>query len=134
MARRAAPTPLIVLTKPANFSLALGLQRITDRREEPVVHRRDRADADALSSRGDQPYWRASGGRLARRTGPAPARLSRDEREEIRAGLELHQDAGLRARRPKSPKLTHGPLVAVVTDWLEQWWSPEQIANFPTIR
>ena len=39
MARRAAPTPLIVVTKPANFALALGLQRITDRREEPVVHR-----------------------------------------------------------------------------------------------
>ena len=96
---------------------------------------------------------------------PSPARLSRDEREEIRAGLErgetytaiagtlgratstvsrdvaanggrdgyrawrAHQDAGQRARRPKTPKLAHGPLVAVVTEWLEQWWSPEQITN-----
>ncbi len=96
---------------------------------------------------------------------PSPARLSRGEREEIRAGLErgetftaiagsigratstvsrevaanggrdrymawcAHQNAGQRARRPKSPKLMHGPLVAVVTEWLEQWWSPEQIAN-----
>jgi IS30 family transposase len=96
---------------------------------------------------------------------PSPARMSRDEREEIRAGLErgetftaiagtigravstvsrevaanggrngykawgAHQAAGRRARRPKSPKLNHGPLVALVTQWLEQWWSPEQIAN-----
>jgi IS30 family transposase len=96
---------------------------------------------------------------------PSPARLSRDEREEIRAGLERgetltaiagrigravstvsrevaanggrdgykawhsHQEAGRRARRPKTPKLAHPPLVATVTKWLEQWWSPEQIAN-----
>ncbi len=96
---------------------------------------------------------------------PSPARMSRNEREEIRAGLErgetftaiaatigravstvsrdvganggrdgyrawcAHQQAGERARRPKSSKLEHGPLVAVVTAWLEQWWSPEQIAN-----
>lgn len=96
---------------------------------------------------------------------PSSARLSRDEREEIRAGLErgetftaiaatigratstvsrevaanggrdgytawrAHQEAGQRARRPKCPKLTHPPLVAIVTEWLEQWWSPEQIAH-----
>jgi IS30 family transposase len=96
---------------------------------------------------------------------PSPARLSHDEREEIRAGLErgqsytaiahtigravstvsrevaanggqdgyvawrAHQDAGQRARRPKIPKLAHAPLVATVTEWLQGWWSPEQIAN-----
>jgi len=96
---------------------------------------------------------------------PSPARLSRDEREEVRAGLErgetyttiagtigravstvsrevganggrdgykawhAHQEAGQRARRPKAPKLAHAPLAAAVTEWLEQWWSPEQIAN-----
>ena len=96
---------------------------------------------------------------------PSPARLSRDEREEIRAGLErgekytaiahtigravstvsrevagnggrdgyvawrAHQDAGQRARRPKTPKLAHASLVATVTEWLQAWWSPEQIAN-----
>jgi IS30 family transposase len=96
---------------------------------------------------------------------PSPARLSRDEREEVRAGLErgetyttiagtigravstvsrevganggrdgykawhAHQEAGRRARRPKTPKLAHPPLVTAVTEWLQQWWSPEQIAN-----
>jgi transposase, IS30 family len=94
---------------------------------------------------------------------PSPARLSMDEREEIRAGLErgesftriarsidravstvsrevaanggrggyrawqAHRDAGQRARRPKMPKLL-GRLAEVVTGWLEEWWSPEEIA------
>ena len=95
---------------------------------------------------------------------PSPARLSMNEREEIRAGLErgerfttiarsisrtvstvsrevaanggrdgyrawqAHRDAGQRARRPKTPKLV-GRLAALVTEWLEEWWSPEEIAR-----
>lgn len=95
---------------------------------------------------------------------PSPARLSMDEREEIRAGLErgesftaiaasidravstvsrevagnggrdgyrawqAHGDAGQRARRPKTPKLV-GRLALLVTEWLEEWWSPEEIAR-----
>ena len=94
---------------------------------------------------------------------PSPARLSMDEREEIRASLErgetfttiarsigravstvsrevaanggredyrawaAHRYAGQRARRPKRPKLV-GRLAEVVTQWLEEWWSPEEIA------
>jgi transposase, IS30 family len=94
---------------------------------------------------------------------PSPARLSMNEREEIRAGLErgesfttvarsinrsvstvsrevaanggrdgyrawqAHRDAGQRARRPKTPKLV-GRLAEVVTEWLGEWWSPEEIA------
>jgi IS30 family transposase len=95
---------------------------------------------------------------------PSPARLSMNEREEIRAGLErgesftaiarsisrsvstvsrevaanggrdvykawqAHRQAGQRARRPKTPKL-HGRLAELVTEWLEEWWSPEEIAH-----
>ncbi len=118
-----------------------------------------------LPSRGDQRVGprAASAGPSGRN--PSPARLSRDEREEVRAGLargetytaiagtigravstvsrevganggrdgykawHAHQEAGQRARRPKAPKLAHAPLAAAVTEWLEQWWSPEQIAN-----
>jgi transposase, IS30 family len=33
------------------------------------------------------------------------------------------------SRRSKPAKLSHGPLLTVVTEWLEQWWSPEEIAQ-----
>jgi IS30 family transposase len=95
---------------------------------------------------------------------PSAARLSLDEREEIRVGLErgdtltaiarkigraastvsrevkanggrdtyrahvAHQAAFERARRPKTPKLACPRLAGVVAEWLELWWSPEQIA------
>jgi IS30 family transposase len=41
------------------------------------------------------------------------------------------------ARRPKVPKLACPRLAAQVTAWLEEWWSPEEIARrlrieFPT--
>jgi IS30 family transposase len=41
---------------------------------------------------------------------------------------QAHRDAGRQARRPKNPKLV-GRLAAVVTEWLEEWWSPEEIAR-----
>lgn len=40
-----------------------------------------------------------------------------------------HLDAGLRATRPKAPKLAQGPLAAQVTEWMEEWWSPVEIAH-----
>ncbi len=43
-------------------------------------------------------------------------------------GWQAHQQAGCRARRPKTTKLTHPPLVAQVTRLLEEWWSPEEIS------
>ena len=43
-------------------------------------------------------------------------------------GWQAHQQAGCRARRPKTPKLAHRPLVSQVTALLEAWWSPEEIS------
>jgi len=40
-----------------------------------------------------------------------------------------HRRAAAQARRPKQPKLAHAPLAAQVTAWLEEWWSPQAIAN-----
>ena len=96
---------------------------------------------------------------------PPAARLSLDDREEIRVGLErgetltaiaarigrvvstvsrevkanggrdayrahvAHQGAFERSRRPKTPKLACPRLAATVAEWLEQWWSPEQISE-----
>jgi len=37
--------------------------------------------------------------------------------------------AALNARRPKALKLIAGPLAEQVTTWLEEWWSPEEIAR-----
>jgi len=42
---------------------------------------------------------------------------------------QAHADAGQRARRPKRPKLACSHLAAKVTAWLEEWWSPEEIAR-----
>ncbi len=38
-----------------------------------------------------------------------------------------HDRAYFRARRPKSAKLDCPRLAGQVTEWLEQWWSPEEI-------
>jgi IS30 family transposase len=40
-----------------------------------------------------------------------------------------HRRAEQQARRPKGCKLDHVPLVGVVTEWLEELWSPREIAG-----
>ena len=40
-----------------------------------------------------------------------------------------HQRARERALRPKASKLSCPRLAAQVTEWLEEWWSPEEIAR-----
>src|SRR5271163_3074116 len=49
-------------------------------------------------------------------------------RDEYRA-VQAHHDAGHRARRPKTPKLKSTRLAKRVTEWLQEWWSPEEIAR-----
>ncbi len=44
-------------------------------------------------------------------------------------GWRAHEQAGCRARRPKTPKLAHTPLAGQVAAWLEEWWSPEEISR-----
>ena len=70
---------------------------------------------------------------VARRLGRAPSTISREVkanggRSHYRA-VRAHHGAYARARRPKTSKLLAGPLCAQVTVWLEQWWSPEEIAR-----
>jgi IS30 family transposase len=45
------------------------------------------------------------------------------------AGWKAHTRARERSRRPKASKLSHGPLALKVMEWLELWWSPEEIAD-----
>jgi len=40
-----------------------------------------------------------------------------------------HHVAYARCRRPKKTKLGAGPLLDTVEKWLEQWWSPQEIAR-----
>ena len=70
---------------------------------------------------------------IARRLGRAPSTVSREVaanggRTHYRA-VTAHHGAHDRSRRPKRPKLGPGPLLATVETWLEQWWSPEEIAR-----
>jgi transposase, IS30 family len=78
---------------------------------------------------------------IASRLGRATSTVSREVAANGgRAGYRAwraHERARERARRPKVPKLSCPRLAAQVTAWLEEWWSPEEIARrlrieFPT--
>jgi len=70
---------------------------------------------------------------IADRIGKATSTMSREVaanggRRDYRA-WRAHQRARLQARRPKPFKLSRGRLAAQVTDWLKDWWSPQEIAH-----
>jgi IS30 family transposase len=69
---------------------------------------------------------------IARRISKSPSCVSREvEANGGRHGYRAwaaHQRACVQARRPKVAKLSHPPLVALVTSWLEDFWSPQEIA------
>jgi transposase, IS30 family len=78
---------------------------------------------------------------IASRLGRATSTVSREVAANGgRAGhraWRAHERARERARRPKLPKLACPRLAAQVTAWLEEWWSPQEIARrlrieFPT--
>ena len=69
---------------------------------------------------------------IASRLGRATSTVSREVnanggRDRYRA-CSAQDRAWVKARRPKQPKLACPRLAAVVTEWLEEWWSPEEIA------
>jgi transposase, IS30 family len=70
---------------------------------------------------------------IAARLGKAVSTVSREVAANGgRAGYRAwraHQRAREQARRPKTPKLACPQLAAQVAAWLEQWWSPVQIAR-----
>jgi transposase, IS30 family len=70
---------------------------------------------------------------IAVRLGKAVSTVSREVagnggRHDYRA-WRAHQQARDRARRPKTPKLSCARLAAQVTQWLRDWWSPQEIAS-----
>src|ERR671933_597204 len=71
--------------------------------------------------------------RFARQLSRATSTVSRDVkahggREAYRA-WRAHDRAYEQARRPKPAKLACPRLARQVTEWLEQWWSPEEISR-----
>ena len=71
--------------------------------------------------------------RIARLLGRSVSTVSREVkanggRDEYRAYV-AHARASRQARRPKTPKLTNPRLVCLVTTWLVELWSPEEIAG-----
>ncbi len=70
---------------------------------------------------------------IAADLGRSTSTVSRDVnanggRDHYRA-WRAHDRAFERARRPKQPKLACPRLAQQVTEWLEEWWSPEEIAR-----
>ncbi len=71
---------------------------------------------------------------IARRLGRVPSTITREVaanggRTEYRP-VKAHRRGFDEARRPKTAKLASSPeLRRVVESWLEEWWSPQQIAR-----
>jgi len=70
---------------------------------------------------------------IAVRLGRATSTVSREVagnggRGDYRA-WRAHQRARQRARRPKPFKLSCATLAAKVTQWLQEWWSPQEISH-----
>jgi IS30 family transposase len=70
---------------------------------------------------------------IAKRIDRAPSTITREVkanggRRRYRA-VAAHHGAYGRARRPKTAKLIAGPLCDQVVEWLEEWWSPEEISR-----
>jgi transposase, IS30 family len=68
-------------------------------------------------------------GGLGRAVSTISREVSANGGRESYEGWRAHTRARERSLRPKLTKLSHGPLAAKVTEWLELWWSPEEIAD-----
>jgi IS30 family transposase len=70
---------------------------------------------------------------IAGRLGRAVSSVSREVAANGGRGgyraWRAHRRACERARRPKTPRLADGRLAGQVTQWLKQWWSPEEISR-----
>ena len=70
---------------------------------------------------------------IARSLGRAPSTITREVAANggVRryGAWKAHCRAGTSSRRPKAAKLAHPPLVRQVSTWLEELWSPQEIAE-----
>jgi IS30 family transposase len=70
---------------------------------------------------------------IADRLGRVTSTVSREVSDNGGRGhyvaWQAHQRAHQRARRPKVPKLACSRLAGQVTEWLQEWWSPQEISR-----
>jgi IS30 family transposase len=70
---------------------------------------------------------------IGRQLGRSPSTISREVGANggrcCYRAWQAHDRAGAQARRPKRAKLDDARLAAVVTGWLQAWWSPVEIAR-----
>ena len=71
----------------------------------------------------------AIAGRLGRTTSTVSREVAGNGGRSGYRAWRAHERARERARRPKVPKLACPRLASQVTEWLETWWSPEEIAR-----
>ena len=102
--REPSSTPVVWNPSPARLSLA------------------EREEIRVGLERGDTFTAMAAG--IGRAVSTVSREVKANGGREDYQGWHAHQQAGCRARRPKSPKLAHRPLVRNVTRLLEEWWSP----------
>jgi IS30 family transposase len=88
---------------------------------------KEREEIRAGLERGDT--FTAIAGLIGRAVSTVSREVAGNGGREGYRGWQAHQDAGQRARRPKTPKLACRRLAAQVTEWLQEWWSPEEIAR-----
>ena len=67
--------------------------------------------------------------RLRRSTSTVSREVNANGGRELYRAWRAHDRAYHQARRPKPAKLACPRLARQVTEWLEQWWSPEEISR-----
>jgi IS30 family transposase len=71
----------------------------------------------------------AIAGRLGRPVPTVSREVKANGGRDDYVAWKAHQRAHQRARRPKVPKLACPRLAGQVTEWLQEWWSPQEIAR-----
>ena len=97
---------------------------------EPATGRLTLADREEVSlglQRGDTFSAIAAG--LGRATSTVSREVAGNGGRGDYRAWRAHERARGRARRPKAPKLSCPRLAAQVGEWLQEWWSPEEIAR-----
>jgi transposase, IS30 family len=73
--------------------------------------------------------YTAIAGRLGRSVSTVSREVAANGGRGCYRAVPAHRRAWEQARRPKQPRLAYPRLASQVEEWLEQWWSPEEISK-----
>jgi IS30 family transposase len=118
---------------PSHVRVILSGEQLRDGREDPWVPRSGRLTLDEREEIALGLRMEMSMSAIARGLGRSPATVTREVANNGgRADYRIwrsHQRARECAKRPKPTKLEEPVLCAKVTEWLEEFWSPKEIAR-----